>query len=63
VNKGGPANFFNNFITLQKNVADEPHTIPVNIYDDVNLYLWMPQITFQDLAGDDQNILKWWRYN
>ena len=46
---------------LQKDVAEEPHTTPVTIYDDVNLYLRMPQIFFQYLAGNDQDILKWWR--
>ena len=50
-------------MTLQKYVIEEPHTLPVTIYDDVNLYLRMPQIPFQDLAGNDQDILKWWRDN
>ncbi len=63
MNKGGLANFFNNFVTLQKDIAGEPHTTLVTIYDDVNLYLRMPQIPFQDLAGNDQKILKWWRDN
>ncbi len=63
MNKGGLANFFNNFVTLQIDVADEPHTPPMTIYDDVNLYLRMPHIPFQDLAGNDQDILKWWRDN
>ena len=57
------ANFFKNFVTLQKDVADEPHTTLVTIYDDVNFYLRMPQIPFQDLAGNDNDILKWWRDN
>ena len=61
MNKGGLANLFNNFVTLQNEVPDEPHTTPVTIYDDVNMYLRMPQISFQDLAGNDQDILKCWR--
>ena len=61
MNKGGLANFFNNFVTKQNEVPDEPQTTPVTIYDDVNMYLRMPQIPFQDLAGNDQDILKWWR--
>ncbi len=61
MNKGGLANFFNNFVTKQNEVPDEPQTTPVIIYDDVNMYLRMPQIPFQDLAGNDQDILKWWR--
>jgi len=35
----------------------------LTIYDDVNLLLQMPQIPFQDLAGNDQNILKWCKDN
>ncbi len=61
MNKGGLANFFNNFVNKQNEVPDEPQTTPVTIYDDVNMYLRMPQIPFQDLAGNDQDILKWWR--
>ena len=63
MNKGGLANFVNNFVALQKDVAEEPHTTPLTIYDDVNLYSHMPQISFQDLAGNDQDILKLWRDN
>ena len=63
MNKEGLTNFFNNVVTLQKDVAEEPHTSPVTIYDDVNLYLRMPQIPFQDLAGNDQDIMKCWRDN
>ena len=36
---------------------------PVTIYDDVNVYLRMPQIPMQDLSGNDQDILIWWRDN
>ncbi len=60
MNKGGLANFLNNFVTKPNEVPNEPQTTLVTIYDDVNMYLRMPQIPFQDLAGNDQDILKWW---
>jgi hypothetical protein len=36
---------------------------PVTLYDDVNVYLRMPQIPMQDISGNDQDILLWWRDN
>ena len=34
---------------------------PVTLYDDVNIYLRIPQILMQDISGNDQDILLWWR--
>ena len=60
MNVGGVANFFSNFVSKKEVVSDEVAS-STTIYDDVNLYLRMPQIPVQDSSGNDQDILAWWR--
>ena len=60
ISVGGLANFLNNFV-CKKDPTSEEGANPRTIYDDVNMYLRMPQIPVQDSAGHDQDILAWWR--
>ena len=60
--KGGFANFLNNFVNNKaKDVDKDNEDNEGSLYDEVEAYLRMPQIPVQDSAGNDQNILAWWR--
>jgi hypothetical protein len=62
VQKGGFANFLNNFVNNKaKDVDKDNEDNEGSLYDEVEAYLRMPQIPVQDSSGNDQNILAWWR--
>ena len=49
----------NNFVSKKDPRPEENEASTT--FDEVNLYLRMPQIPVQDSAGNDQDILAWWR--